>query len=213
MDDLYCEESDLYAHGLPQGSLARMARLAGVVSVANDTIDLEGHGFAEGAPVEFRAEADGALPLPLAAGRTYYAYPVGSNRFQVADSFGGLAIDLTTAGSYFVVVSELPVTAAIYAASRLVDDMLPAHLAPLAQPYPGIVRVTTAELAAHKLGLVVGAKGRALTELIDFAQKRLERWAKGQPLRGRDAPQQINRAFSATAAPPDPSGWRTYGGL
>lgn len=183
------------------------------VSAGANTFTLDVHGFDLDDPVRFRAEAGGSLPAPLAEGTEYYAIPITESTFAVAVAPAGAAIDLTTAGARIVVIAPLPILAAIAWASRLIDDMLPAHMVPLVEPLHELVRMTCAELAAGKLLGLRGAASKSLAEMVDAARKRLERWAKGVPLRGDDAPATANHATVATAAYADPRGWEKFGGL
>src|SRR6188474_2155774 len=182
----YCSESDLWDFGVPRGSIPNGGRLAAEppASTTSSAIELDGHGFALNDPVSFRAEAGGTLPAPLVASTTYYAKPIDGAYFQVAAAADGVAITLTTAGSGVVVLEPLPIDAAIDFASALIDDMLPAHAVPLAEPYPTIIVVTCAELAAAKLAARSGSASVSLTGTLDAARKRLERWGQGVPLRG-----------------------------
>jgi len=209
----YCDPADLYTYGLPRGSAPSSGRLAGTVSTADDTIELDGHGLSDGDAVSFRAEAGGALPSPLVEGESYFALAVDEYRFQVSATEGGAAIPLETAGSRIVVITPSPIAAAIRWASRLIDDMLPAHVVPLEAPYPEIVRMTAAELAASKLLALAGTSSKTLTEIADAAKKRLERWGRGVPIRGDHAPPAANLAARATAGFTDTRGWRQYGGI
>ena len=209
----YCEPADLHAFGLPRGVIPSPGRLAGSVSVATNSVELDGHGYDTGDQVQFRAEAGGSLPVPIVEGTTYYAVDIDDAHFQVAPSLGGAVIDLTTAGSRVIVISRLPREAAIEWASRVVDDMIPAAVVPLSAPYPPLVRMTTAELAVWKLGVFSGNNPKSLTEMIDFAQKRLARWAKGVPVRGVNAPAPANLSASAAAFVTDSRGWSRYGGI
>lgn len=209
----YCTTSDLYAFGLPRGVLPNSARLTGGASVSSNAITLDGHGFASGDVVTFRAEAGGSLPLPLVAGTEYYVASTTDGAFTIASSLGGSAIDITTTGARVVVVARLPKDAAIEWASAVIDDMIPAAALPLATPYPEIIKITCAELAAWKLGVYTGANGKSLTEILDFAQKRLLRWSKGAPIRGESAPTRANLSASASIASADSHGWTRYGGI
>ncbi len=128
MAESYCAASDLYDFGMPRGAATNPGHLIASVSAGANTLELDQHGFAAGNPVLFRAEAGGSLPSPLVEGTTYYAIPVTESTFSVAATDGGAAIDLTTAGSRILVIAPLPVTQAIAWASRIIDDMLPAHL-------------------------------------------------------------------------------------
>lgn len=209
----YCDEPDLYAFGLPRGGLPNAARLAGTVSVAGNWIGIDGHGFATNDTVLFRAEAGGTLPSPIVDGTEYFAIRLTDGRFQIAAAVNGAALDLTTTGSRVLVIAPLPIASAIVWASSVIDDMLPAHVVPLVAPFPEIIRITAAELACGKLGTFTGAKSASLTELVDAARKRVERWAKGIPIRGTNAPPSANLAGSATAPYLDARGWAQYGGL
>jgi hypothetical protein len=201
----------LWDFGVPRGGIPNAGRLAPEppASVSSNAIELDGHGFASGDPVSFRAEGGGSLPLPLVEGTTYYAIPVGQNHFQVAASAGGAAIDLTTAGEGVVVLEPLPTEAAREYATALIYDMLPAHAVPLAEPYPPIVVMTCAELAAAKLAARSGSASVSLAATADAARKRLERWAQGVPLRGTGSAEQTptNLAQSAVAPALDVRGY------
>lgn len=213
----YCEESELYDFGLPRGGIPNPGRLAAEppASASTNAVELDGHGFTLDDLVSFRAESGGALPSPLAAGTTYYAIPAGESYFRVSATAGGAAIDLTTAGSGVVVLCPLPIAAAIEYASALIEDMLPAHAVPLTAPYPRIISMTCAELAATKLAARAGAGSVSLTATADAARARLARWALGVPLRGANADAQPSTtlAQSATKPPLDARGWARWGGI
>jgi hypothetical protein len=212
----YCVESDLWDFGVPRGSIPNAGRLAAdpPANASTDRIELDGHGLSLNDPVSFRAEGGGSLPSPLVAGTAYFAIPYSDAYFQVSATLGGPAIDLTTAGGGVVVLQPLPVDAAIEFASALIDDMLPAHAVPLVYPYPPIVTMTCAELAAARLAARSGAASVSLTGIADAARKRLERWAQGIPLRGTNTATQTptNLATSAVAAPVDSRGYVRWGG-
>lgn len=212
----YCAESDLYDFGIPRGGIPNPGRLAAdpPASASTDAIELDGHGFVLDGLVSFRAEAGGTLPSPLVAGTTYYAKPVNDAYFQVSATAGGAAIDLTTAGSGVVVLTPLPISEAIEFASALIDDMIPSHAVPLTVPYPPIIVMTCAELAAAKLAARSGSASVSLAGTADAARKRLERWATGVPVRGTGASAQTptNLAQSATAPALDTRGWTRWGG-
>lgn len=215
----YCEDADLWDFGVPRGSIPNPARLAAdpPASASTDAIELDGHGFELDDPVTFRAEAGGSLPSPLVAGTQYYAIPVGESYFKVAASAGGAVIDLTTAGSGVVVIAPLPTEKAREFATALIDDMIPSHAVPLTAPYPPIVVMTCAELAAAKLAARQGAASVSLSGVADAARKRLERWAQGIPIRGTNTsaqtPTNLARSATALAAPAlDVRGWNRWGG-
>jgi len=207
----YCLAADLYLYGLPRGALASPGRLVDSVSVSGDTFELDAHGFETDAELQFRTAGGGGLPSPVAEGTSYYAIPSSDWAFQIAASEGGAAINLTTTGTTFLVLAPMPVTAAIAKASRMIDDMLPAHVIPLEDPVADIIRMTTAELAAADLLARTGGQSVSLTTIYDAARKRVERWARNAPVRGENAPptaQRSARTSTTTASP-----WRTYGGI
>jgi hypothetical protein len=174
------------------------------------------HGFALDDEVVFRPDGvNASLPAPLVEGTTYYAKPLSQFSFQVAATPGGSEIDLTTDGLYVLVIAPLNVAAAIEWASSIIDDMLPAHVVPMTEPYASIVVVTCAELAAGKLAARAGSSSASLTAVLDTARKRLERWAQGVPIRGVNAPDtHTNTAASATSSTvADPRGWSRFGGI
>ncbi len=208
----YCSPSDLYSYGLPRGALASPGRVLDSASAVGDTLTLDGHGFVSGDVVQFRALDGGALPFPLVEGASYYAIAVDDWRFRVSATSGGDAVDLTTAGASFVVIAPLPVQARIDKHRRLIDEALSAHAISAideANP-PEILRMTNAELAAQDLLALTGKQSSSLTALWDAAQKRLERWARGVPVRAADAPVSAQLAsYAAVAVSP----WRRFGGI
>lgn len=209
MSSSYCTVSDLYSYGLPRGGLANPARLAERASSAGDTITLDQHGFATGDPLQFRADAGGSLPAPLAEETIYYAIRVTDNVLKVSATSGGLAIDLTTSGAGVLVLSDLPTSAAIMWASEIINDMLPAHVVPLVSPYAPIVVMTCAELAVGKLQSRQGGAAVDLSATVAEAQKRLARWGRGVPVRGENAPPRHNLAANASRGYADAKGWRS----
>ncbi len=213
MADLYCTQADLHAYGLPRGSFSNPGRLVHAVSLSLSSLELGDHEFADGDAVVLRAETGGSVPSPLVSGTTYYVIVLDSNRFRLATTVGGSPITLLSSGSGIIVGSDLPHDAAIQWASRLIDDMIPAALVPLSAPYSETIVMTAAELACAKLGFFSGVGGNSLSQVFDFCQKRLARWAKGVPIRGTNAPKPGHLAVSSTTlgvyAPP----WQRYGGI
>lgn len=206
----YATQTDLYDFGLPRGALVNAGRLA-QVDASLDAFILDAHGFSADDPVSFRADAGGTLPTPIVAHTTYYAIALAPGLFQVAAAAGGSALTIG-AGNNVIAIAELPVTQVIEWASRIVDDMLPSHIVPFAAGnVPDIVRMTVAELAAGKLLHRSGSASATIMAMVDDAQKRLARWAKGVPLRGVGNPSNLSVAAVATAT--DPTGWKEHGGL
>lgn len=211
----YCQESDLYDFGVTRGAIPNPARSVAEVVEASSTFQLGEHGFSAGTPVMLHADGLGSLmPPPLVEGTPYYALPTGDNTFQVAATEGGPAIELTGPGARIMAGAALPKAAAIRWASAIIEDMLPAHVVPLTAPYPPVIVVTTAELAANKLLSRTGSASAALMALVDAANKRIERWAKGVPIRGENAPTtHTNLAVAASLPVSDARGWHRFGGL
>ncbi len=188
-------------------------RLAGAVDETAGTIELAGHGLSLNDSVSFRAEAGGSLPSPLAAGVGYFAIPVDDDHFRVALSSGGAALDLYLVGARVIVIVPLPILAKIEWATEVMNDLLPAAIVPLTSPYPPIVRMTCAEIAAGALGFYSGGVSKSLTDMLDAARKRLERWARGVPIRGTNAPSPAGLSAAVIAPYADGSGWARYGGI
>lgn len=207
----YCDESDLYAFGLPRGSLTNSARPV-VADAAADSFTLDVHGFVDGDEVSLRADPGGAMPAGLTAGTVYFVKRVSEAVFQLALTDGGPAIDFTTTGARVVAYAPINIPAAIQWASRILDDaMQGSTLVPLTEPISEIIRMTCAELAAGKL--MAGRNGsRALSEVIEAATKRAASWAKKRPL-GENAGKPAGLAVSATAPYSDPTGWKRFGGI
>lgn len=208
-----CVTADLYSYGLPRGGTPNPGRLASTVSTSANTIALEEHGFDAGFPVRLRAEAGGSLPSPLAEGVEYYALPVDDGHFSLSAAPEGAAIDLTTTGARFVVIAPLPTEAAIEWATGVIYDMVPAHIVPMTAPYPPLIVATCAELAAGKLLALRGSSSKSLGEMLQWAQKRLERWSKGVPVRGINQQRAANLSVGTTLPYPDSRGWSRWGGL
>jgi len=212
----YCTPSDLYDHGIPRGSVPNPGRVADGASPSTNSITLDVHGFDEGDTVLFRAEAGGSLPAPLLELVEYEAVPLTESTFSVRPAGGGSVIDFDDDyeedGSRIVVIAPLPVSAAIAWASGLVDEMLVAHAVSL-DPVPLTVRAVTAQLAAWKLQSRGGATTKSLLELQQQAQKLLEKWARGVPVKGSATTQRANLAAAAVVAPTtDRRGWHRFGG-
>lgn len=207
----YCAESDLYAFGLPRGSLTNPARLV-TVDPATDGLALDVHGFVDGDEVSLRADPGGVMPAGLTAGTVYFVRRISEAAFQLALTNGGPAVDVTSAGSRVVAYAPINIPAVIEWASRILDDaMQGSTLVPLSEPIAPIIRMTCAELAAGKL--MAGRNGsRALSEVIEAATKRAASWAKKRPL-GENAGKPAGLAVAATAPYCDPTGWKRFGGI
>ncbi len=207
----YCSVSDLFSYGFQPGSIPNPARQVYSVVPGSDVLVADNHGLSDGDAVTFRVDSiGGSLPSPLVAGTTYYVTRITDSRFAVSATSGGALIDLTTAGENALVATEINYLAAIVFASELINNSLPGHIVPIDESaIPEIVRMTAAELAVGKLMSKYGASPTTLSASVDAAQKRLERWAKGVPVRGVNSPPRAQLSRSATAPYADLKGWRT----
>lgn len=202
----YATRRDVYELGLPRGTLRSDARVARASNPATDTIELDEHGFETNDRVLVRALEDGALPAPLQASTVYYAIRVSDSTLQLAAAESGPAIDLTSTGDGIVLVAPLPIERVLEAYSRVVEDWVP-HLVPFVTPYPTTIVMTVAELSARKLQLMSGQISVSMQAIEEAAQKRLERWASGIPIRDDRATKSSNLAVVARGA-----SWCSRGG-
>jgi hypothetical protein len=205
----YATRRDLYRYGLPRGALAMPGRVVESSLASSDTLTLDGHGLETGEAVLVRAVDGGTLSAPLAEGTTYYVIRVTDSTFKLAASEGGAAINLTTNGDQMMVAAELPVDDVLELYSRWLDDLLPAHAVPLTEPYPVIVVATVAELAAKKLLDLSGQQSGIIDAAEIAAKAKLERWAKGLPVRdARVTNSATNCAVKSTlSGSTDSRGW------
>lgn len=208
----YAEPSDISAHALPSGALSNPGRPV-APNASLDLFALDMHGAATGDPVEFRAEgSSGALPAPIVEGTTYYVIALSQSRFSVSATSGGAAIDLTTSGENVLATFPAPVEAALDKASRLIDEMIPAHVVPFADDaIPEIVRMTCAEIAGGILLDRGGTPSKSLSKIVERAHKLLEHWfANHKPVRNAGVPASLSVSVPACSVD---GGWRRHGGL
>ena len=188
----YCTAPDLYAYGVPRGGLPNPARLIVDSVTGSDVLTLDNHALTTGDEVQFRAEAGGTLPAPIAAGTTLYAIRITDSTFSVGSTLAlalaGTALNITGAATNTVLITPLPYIDAIEWASGVVDNFLPAHIVPLTAPYPSVVVACAADLAASRMLSYVGGTSVDIAAKLSQAQKMLDRWAKAIPLRGENAP-------------------------
>jgi hypothetical protein len=208
-----CQSSDLYAFGIPRGATPNPGRV--IASLVDSILSLDIHGLDTGTEILLRPAGNGELPAELSEGVTYFAEAVTEHTFKVRATASGAALTLTDTDDPIMVIVPLPVAEAIAWAEQVIYDSLPAHAVPIAQSaaVPQLLRMTCAELAAGKLLSISGAASRSLSDTVDMALKRVERWGRGVPLRDPDAPARTNLAASASAPPSDARGWRRYGGI
>lgn len=229
---LYCAPADLYAFGLPRGSIPNPGRPLAAVSSSANTLTLDVHGLDEDTAFRLRVQAGGVMPAGLVAGTTYYAHPIDESTFQARATPGGAAIDITADGDAerVLVIVPLDVPSWIRWASRIIDELIPAHVVPLVKvdaagvredetgydastgTYPEAVVISTAELAAAKGLGGGGASSRSLSRMRDDAEKRIARWASGIPIRNARGQTPANLAATGPAPYRDRRGWSRYGG-
>jgi hypothetical protein len=204
----YATRRDLYTYGLPRGIVGRQGRLVSSSKAATDVLELDGHGFETDDELLLRATEGGTLSAPLAEGTVYYAIRLTDSTFKLAATAGGAAINITSDGVSMVVSTPLPLDEILEVYSRWVDDFLPGHVVPLESPYPVTVVATVAELAAKKIAHLAGVSSESINEAELAAKAKLERWAKGIPLRDTRATASANKAVYTTATgSDDPRGW------
>jgi hypothetical protein len=207
----YCVRADVLAF-LPSGGLPNAAREATADATAND-FEIDQHGLIDDQPVRFTVSTGGSVPTGVAVSTTYYAIVSTTSRFQVAATAGGAAINLTTAGENFQVWTELPWDAWMDEGAADVDGIIAAacgeHTVPVIAPYPRILVLANAELAAAR-GIIATAGAEIDLGLkLDAISKRLTPWAKSLPFRGeaRSNHSPANLAITASAGASDPRGW------
>jgi hypothetical protein len=198
----------VYRYGLPRGALGSTGRELASVTASTDLLELEQHGYETDEPVVLRALEGGTMAGGLTAGTTYYVIRVTDSTFKLAAAPGGGAVPISSDGEGMVVTQEIDVDDILSAVSRLVDDHLPAHAVPLTAPYPETVIDTVAMLAAKRIQNITGVKSTITDEQAAEAWKRLERWAKGVPIRDARATAATNCAVRATlSTTADARGW------
>lgn len=186
----YATREDVYRRGIPRGALTSPARLVSSASASTDRLELDGHGFSDAQPVQFRVVDSGALPAPLAEGTVYYVKTVtdSDSLFQVSATAGGAAVNLTTAGTApFLVFAPLheQLDAALTRVRYWLDAALQSCGAPFDSPYPDIVVDANARLAGVDVLISNDISGfDGLKAAADNLRKDLLRMgATGIPLR------------------------------
>ena len=92
-----------------------------------DVITATGHDFINGTPVQF-TNSGGALPSGIAADTTYFVIGAAANTFQISETIGGSAVDVTSAGSGTNTVTEVAIADEInqYTDAELAWDIMEA---------------------------------------------------------------------------------------
>lgn len=216
VSNVYTDRSDLYAYGLPRGSLGLQGRLADSATASSDEIVLDGHGFSTNDPVLFSIADGGTMPMPITYGVTYYAIYVDDATFKVAATVDGSPIDLTVDAVALKVASPLPFDQVMEFYSRWVDSFCPEHIVPFTAPVPALVKGIVAQLSATKLMQLAGHKADSVDQAELKCVAQMERWVKGITLRGdATATKAANLAEIKTLVIGgfDPRGWGPGGTL
>ena len=179
----YATKRDVYALGLPRGSLGNPGRLVASSLAVNSTVELSEHGFVQDDKVTVRATEGGNVSAPLVTGTVYYVIPLTDSTFQLASTQGGPAITFTSDANSMVVTADLPWDELLEYFSRFVDGFLPADAVPLKAPYPITVIGTVAELVGRKIQILSGTTSESMREMELAAKSKLERWVAGLPVR------------------------------
>ena len=75
------------------------------VTTASDTLDYSAGSMPMGNNAKFRIASTGTLPAPLAADTDYWARDRTGTSFKVAETLGGAAVNITTAGSGTITIT------------------------------------------------------------------------------------------------------------
>jgi hypothetical protein len=197
--------------GVPRGNLQAVSREIASANTTTNAFELNGHGFEDGDSVTVRAAEGGWLASPLVEDTTYYVKRVDGSRFQLSESSGGAAVDLTTAPSSMFVAAEPPFAELITAVSQWIYDLLPAHARfQSIDAVPMVLRVLCAELVGKKAMALCGHKSESVDETEKAAMAKLERWSAGLPNRAsvdvvKATSVAVRSTFSTTAS--DSQGW------
>lgn len=205
--DLYCTRADVNAR-LPPGSVTSTGTIAASTSAGTNAITFDGHGLETGDPVTVRAVSGGSLSAPLVADVTYYVRRLSNSAFELAETLGGPAIDITTTATDMMVIREPNYDTHIEFYSRWCDAFLPAHIVPLEEPIHPLVKGLVADLVAKRMLNIAGQDSAVLTQTELASKAQMERFAKGLSLRGADATESANSAVTSTSITvADPRGW------
>lgn len=219
----YAEIADIYAHGVPRGSLVSPARVVDALDAATNRITISGHGLEADTPVQVAADPGGTLPSPLSASTVYYAQLVevsagvySDSLLELATSEGGSAVDLVDDGEgvwrLHVPLSSL-LEAKLEAHSRWLDSLLTGHSVPLEAPYPawvtGVVAIRAAASVIRILGL--GGLQSVLDEAAETTRDVLRMASSGIPLRDEDATSTVGLARGRSPSASSSSRWSGSG--
>jgi len=208
----YCTRADVNGW-IPPQAVRNPSRLLGSVAAGTDIISLDNHGLSDDDAVTFRAESGGTLPGGIVAGTTYYVLRQTDSTFKVSATEGGSAVDITSAGTNVVMVTELPWDNWIEQASNEIECTLPSAAVPLSSPYPAVVTDYCAGLVAERALVACGVGAPpGFSERMDRVRYELREWRKnGIVIRGAAQPTASNCAVTSSATAADARGWADRG--
>lgn len=213
----YCTKADALGW-VTQGSVTNPRRLIAVVYPDTDTLAIDDHRLETGFVVQIWLRNNvGEMADPLFEGAVYYAIVLSDSTFKVAatlaDAITGAPIDITTEGENMHLVSQIPWDKFIEGRSAKLDEKTPGNAMPLADgaPVPIVYRdLVSIEVLGDALRFV-GDTDTDISEELQRARDDVrDFWAKGHPLRAKEAPPTTNTAVSGprlSASASDSRGW------
>ncbi len=190
-----------------------LAGLVGSSLADSDAITYDGHGLETDDPVTVRAIEGGVLSDPLVAGTTYYVRRLTNASFELSETEGGPAIDLTSDAVTMVVARDPDFDLWIEFYSRWADTSLPAHIVPLGrtEPVHPLVRGLVADMVAERMFNISGQPSTEAMKSLEIATAaQLARFASGIPLRGAAATASANLAITSSLSnSTDPRGYES----
>lgn len=214
----YCTRDDALAW-VTQGAVTNPRRVIAAVNTDTDTLALDDHRLKTGYEAQLWLPRNGAgeMAEPLIEGTVYYAIRLSDSTFQIAatpaDAAAGSQIDITSEGCDMKLVAQIPWDAYIEGRSAKLDEQAIGNAFPLAdgEPVPIVVRDLVSIQVLGDAARFVGSTDIDLSEEQERARKELEVWAKGKPLRAKEAPAPTNTAISGprlSGSATDSRGWR-----
>lgn len=204
--DPYCTRKDVIRR-LPPGAVTSPAGLIASCLKDTDVITYDGHGFETDDELTVRAIAGGTLAAPLVAGTVYFAIRLTNATFQLAETAGGPAINLTSDGVSMMVTREPAFDEFIEYYSRWFDAFLPAEDVPLKAPIHPTAKGIVADLVAKRILNVDGKDSAAVNTAELAAKAQAERFAAGMQLRGAAVPTSPSNLAVSMSGMTDPRGW------
>jgi hypothetical protein len=183
-----------------------------------DVLAIDDHRLKTGYEVQLWLPRNGAgeMAAPLIEGEVYYAIVLSDSTFQVAatpaDATTGTQIDIISEGCDMKLGAQIPWDSYIEGRSAKLDEQAIGNAFPLAdgEPVPIVARDLVSIQVLGDAMRFVGDTDNDLSEEQDRARKELEAWAKGKPLRAKEAPAPTNTAASGprlSGSAADSRGW------